>query len=65
MPTFICQSAELSNGIKRILLSRDSGSQPEYIFLNVTSETFPEAFMEGDELSIEFRLIRRPGTNGP
>lgn len=64
MPTFIVRKAVPNNGIRQIHLSRDQGVQPEEIFANVLPETFPETFMEGDEWSVEFTLVRRLGSNG-
>lgn len=64
MLVFVVRSAVPNNGIRKIHISRHIGSQPEEIYINVLPGTLPDEFMEGDEWSVEFKLIRRAGSNG-
>ncbi len=63
MTEWICRSAHANDGIRRIHLQRET-TQPEDLFMNVTPETTPEAFKEGDIWGVKFTLISRRGSNG-
>jgi hypothetical protein len=64
MVEWTVQSAYPNNGIRRIHLVRDAGAQREDLFLNVTPQTAPEAFNEGDVWGVTLTLISRRGSNG-
>lgn len=65
---FNVQSIAPKNGMRKVLLSLTYMGKTNYVHVNVTPEIFAGIFgddvREGDAGAMEWRLLKRAGTNG-